>query len=211
MEKGAKTRLFRFLADTGQGIKYQEIVSLLKDKSIYSESQCHRVAAAYFANQNGFPESYAKLLTDDDRQLAAALGDYRATYEINTEVRQTRERKEIKAAKQDESWESLFDKIDPRKRAPEIDQVRFAANYVDTNPADIDPEDVPCRGALSLVKRMARNDTFYQNIATQVLSRLLPDKKQLEYESKFQDDGREDLERLEEFERLFQNSSNQTC
>ena len=192
-----------WLADTGQNFKYSEMVHLLQGKSIYSEDQCAKIAAAYFENQPGFPSEFKDEIGDVERAAATALEGYQTVSEIGGDARVQRAKQERRRVKKEESWETLFERVDIHKTAPEIEQVRWAYNFVDVNPSLIEPEDVPSCGALSLVKRMNRNDAFYQAMVTKIIDKLLPDKRTLEYESRFQDDGRQELERIEEFERLF--------
>jgi hypothetical protein len=94
-------------------------------------------------------------------------------------------------------WKRLAAEVGDRQ-APELDQVRWVAEHYLTDVAQISPDDVPCKAALGMLSWVQESSSNYGEFLRSNTSKLLPDKKTLEHDSRFADDGR-DLHLIDEF------------
>jgi hypothetical protein len=107
----------------------------------------------------------------------------------------------VKAAKADwkGEWEELAAMIDPDKYAPEVEVVRWVFNNAGKKPAQIQVVDVPSLGALRYLEHVCSSPIHYADFVKTNWSKMLPDKKALEVESRFADEGRKSTRMLDEF------------
>jgi hypothetical protein len=107
---------------------------------------------------------------------------------------------EIKTAKADwhSEWDLLWQRVDPKRVAPEAEVVRWVFNNAGTKPNLIQPEDVPSLGALKYLQHVQASYVNYSDFVKTNWSKMLPDKKALEYESNRADDGRRQLKALDD-------------
>lgn len=99
--------------------------------------------------------------------------------------------KRVKSAKTDwdNEWQELAAQVDESKQASEVDIIRWVFDHCDLKPDRIDPETVPCVGAVRLLRHANGGEGGYRDFLSAWL-RLMPDRKAIDYESKFRDDGR---------------------
>ena len=109
----------------------------------------------------------------------------------------------VASARQSIDLREISKAIDPSKKAG----VRAVAEWVFQNAFseadEIAPDLVPSRGALGLLVWVQASPTNYSEFIRTIWAKLLPSKGQLESEARFNDDGREQLKLLEEFEASF--------
>jgi hypothetical protein len=100
-------------------------------------------------------------------------------------------------------WDELRKLIDRTKRCKPYDMIMWVFEHMDDAPQEIDPEDVPSRGVLSYLKLCQDNPTAKTDFMTKIYPKSIPDKKQLEHESKQSDDGRPQLRLIAQLDEEF--------
>lgn len=95
------------------------------------------------------------------------------------------------------SWDSLVDMVEPSRRAPQTAIVDWCFNNVLNRPSDLDPEEIPCRGAIALLRK-SRTPAGYSELIA-LWAKTFPTGQQLKANSNFGDDGRKQLDMLDEF------------
>lgn len=99
-------------------------------------------------------------------------------------------------------WADLAEKVGVRQSS-ELDDARWVvANYL-REIDKIKPEEVPSAAALSILKWVQLDVGNFGDFLRSIYSKILPDRKTIEYESKFSDDGREIEAAFEEIQRSF--------
>jgi hypothetical protein len=94
-------------------------------------------------------------------------------------------------------WELVAQRVPPDKVSPEVEVVRWVFNNAGTPPWDLKPEDVPSLGALKYLQHVQYSPINYADFVKTNWSKMLPDKKTLEMEARYQDDGRRFLSKLD--------------
>jgi len=82
------------------------------------------------------------------------------------------------------------------KIANEVEQVRWAAEYLEVPWKEIPVESVPCSAAVALLA-WAKSLGGQRDFFTQVWKQLLPTRNSLDQDAQYRDDGRKQLGRLE--------------
>lgn len=98
----------------------------------------------------------------------------------------------------DDKWEELAELVGD-KRASELECVRWVVRNYLTSFDRIDPEEVPDRVALALLKHAKASMANFAELIKGPWTRLLPDRKALDEANKMADDGR-DLKLLKAYE-----------
>ena len=97
----------------------------------------------------------------------------------------------------------LLSGVNKHKTASVRDVAQWVFENSQTMLDSIAPDDVPSRGALGLLVWVQASPASYAEFIRTIWAKLLPSKGQLESEARFNDDGREQLTMLEEFEASF--------
>lgn len=99
--------------------------------------------------------------------------------------------RKVKGAKTD--WDNEWRELSAQVEVENADQVT-EAKWVTANrwtrPSDIDPADAPSRAAVAKLSWVQESSSNFGDFLKTFESKLLPDKKTIEYESRFKDDGR---------------------
>lgn len=106
------------------------------------------------------------------------------------------EKEKKRAAK---SWNDLAKQVPLDRTAPELESIRWIKNNALAPVDEIDPDEVPTRGDIAVLKLLNENPQFRQAFYTQMWIKTLPDKKSIEYESQFKDDNRKQFQMLDAF------------
>lgn len=86
------------------------------------------------------------------------------------------------------------------RESDELTESRWAFRNYLVDVDEIDVDDIPSTGALGLLMHLQRDQGNFGDFVRTNFSKLLPDKKTVEYEARFKDDGRT-LGLVDEFER----------
>ncbi len=115
--------------------------------------------------------------------------------------------KKVKQAKGDweNEWQELASKVDPSKETNEVEVIRWVFDHCGLSADRIDPDEVPSVGAVRML-RHASTESGYRDFLGAWL-KLLPDRKTVEHEARWRDDGR-DLDLLEDFEKSLATEEN---
>lgn len=97
-------------------------------------------------------------------------------------------------------WADLISRVDAAKRCSRPESTDWIYEHAGTHPSQIDPAEVPSRGTLRHLQHVKEHPENYGEFLKTFAIKTMPDKKQIEREARFSDDGREQLELLEEFE-----------
>lgn len=82
-----------------------------------------------------------------------------------------------------------------RKKSTLVEDMMWVYNHLVFDPADVDPTTAPSPGAVDMLewaRTPGSKRDFYK-----LITELLPSKKQLEHDSRFQDDGRRQIHMIE--------------
>lgn len=158
---------------------------------LMADPMFEKIAADWAAGKYPEPPGFAKFpsgMTNFDKLNGEPSPEFKA------------EVKRVKSAKVDyeNEWQELAAKVDDSKQAEEVEIIRWVFDHCDLKPNRIDPETVPCVGAVRLLRHANGGEGGYRDFLNAWL-KLMPDRKALEYGSKFRDDGR-DLLLLSDFE-----------
>lgn len=96
-------------------------------------------------------------------------------------------------------WQLIAQRVPIERVAMEVDIVRWVFNNAGTPPDRLNPDDVPSLGGLKYLEHVQSSPIHYAEFVRTNWSKMLPDKKQLEYESRFADDGKRSTKLLDEF------------
>jgi len=97
-------------------------------------------------------------------------------------------------------WGELAASVKDNRVGGELEILRWLYNNAGTPPDMLTMEEVPGLGALRHLKHLQMSDVNYAEYLKTNWPKLIPDKKTLEYEARYKDDGREELTLIEEFE-----------
>jgi hypothetical protein len=100
-------------------------------------------------------------------------------------------------------WRALAAQVGQRS-ASELEEIRWVASNYLTDVSEIEPDDVPSRGALGMLSWVQESSANYGDFLRSNYTKIIPDRKTIEYEQRFNDDGRV-LDLLDEFQRTFEN------
>lgn len=108
---------------------------------------------------------------------------------------------DIKRAKVDwkSEWQMLADHVDAERYAAEVEVVRWVFNNAGKQPSQIRPVDVPSLGALRYLEHVCSSPIHYADFVKTNWSKMLPDKKTLEHESRFASEGHKTTRLLDDF------------
>jgi hypothetical protein len=95
------------------------------------------------------------------------------------------------------AWLRLIKQIDPDKSCGAVQSVQWIYDNAGTSPDEIDPDKVPSRGALTHLKHVQSGG--YADFIAMCWNKTIPNKNQLDYESRFNDDGRKQFGLLDAF------------
>jgi hypothetical protein len=101
------------------------------------------------------------------------------------------------------TWASLRAHVELARNASAMQVINWVFKNADSQPDEIDAASVPDRGALRLLRWVQASDNNYGDFMRTNWVKCIPDKRVLEWESNFADDGRKQLQMLEDFERTF--------
>ena len=196
-----KKRLNNRLRADGFWNAYNELRAHLKASGV-AESEAWRVAAYKFPPKDG---SVAEIVADQQYpEIAAnwANGNYSTPDSADDSGAARNATATASGPPDPNGWKADYEKlaaeVGPRT-APEIDEVRWVlANYL-ADVKRIRPEDVPSAASLSILMWVQMSPAHFGDFLRTHNCKLLPDKKALEHEARFVDDGR-CLQLIEEFE-----------
>lgn len=97
-----------------------------------------------------------------------------------------------------QKWKEIARQVEV-DNADQVVEVLWVAAHRWTDPDDIDPAEVPSKAALGKLSLVQESSANYAEFLRTFESKLMPDKRAIEYESRFRDTG-QDLKLLEEFE-----------
>lgn len=101
-----------------------------------------------------------------------------------------------------EEWEAWWCKIMlevPNDRtANQMESFRWIYQNAGTPPSMIEAGDVPSRGTLRHLRHVQSSDKAYQEFLDSFALRAMPDRKAMEHESRYEDDGRSILKLLDD-------------
>lgn len=117
--------------------------------------------------------------------------------------------KKIKEAPQDwqKFWCAMAAKVGPKK-SDVLEEVEWVMTHYLLDPNTIEIEDVPSSAAVGILSWVRMSPSNYAEFLRTYHSKLLPDRRQLEYANRFKDTG-QDLALLEEFEESLRMEDNQ--
>jgi hypothetical protein len=97
----------------------------------------------------------------------------------------------VKKAPQDWSqrWKKLASAVEVAN-ADLVEEVQWVGAHRWTDPEDIDPATVPSKAAVCKLSAIQESSANYIEFLRTFESKLLPDRKQIEHQSKWKDDGR---------------------
>ncbi len=95
------------------------------------------------------------------------------------------------------AWITLIKQVDPDKSCGAVQSVQWIYDNAGTSPDEIDPDNVPSRGALVHLKHVQSGG--YADFIAVCWNKTIPNKNQLDYESRFNDDGRKQFSLLDAF------------
>ena len=107
-----------------------------------------------------------------------------------------------------EYWPRLAREIGTKRTADPAKVVAWVFNNAGTPPSMIDPAGVPSLGALRYLRLVQSSDTAYQKFLDNNWSKTMPDKREMEFQSRSQGDCSEQLELLRRFDQEFFNGAN---
>jgi hypothetical protein len=112
--------------------------------------------------------------------------------------------KKLKKAPEDwnQKWRDLSALVEVENADPVVEVQWVVANRW-TAPEDIDSETVPSKAAVAKLSWVQESSANFGDFMRTFECKLLPDKKTVEYEARFKDDGRT-LDLCEEFDRQFE-------
>jgi len=209
------------VADEGRMKEFKDFRDELKEKGV-PDSEGWRVAGSQFKPLNGASLEYAP--TIDTLKWLEHFG-MPNPWEVSAEqaekavVRAKEEglgeptryaKREIildtvssKVVKSAATFEQLAKMIDQHKVAPEIEIIRWVFNNYKCPVEKLDPEEVPSVGALGLLEWVRAGANFGEFFKSAWV-KMIPDKRQLEYESSLKDDGRKQLDLCSAFDDEFE-------
>jgi hypothetical protein len=200
-----KKRLNNRLKSDGYWDQYNELRASLKASGV-PESDAWRVAAFPFPPKDG---SMAEIV-EDAQYADIAAGWQNGRYDA-PEASQKNETAAVGLPTMSDperalaEWESLAAAVGPRI-STELEECRWVmANYL-MKPSQLKADDVPSAASLSILMWVKMSPANFGDFLRTHNSKLLPDKKSLEYESKFVDDGR-DLKLLDDFKKSLEAES----
>ncbi len=106
-------------------------------------------------------------------------------------------------AKRDEVWARLAHAIDRTKRCPILETAEWVYHYVGIPPELIKPEEVPSPGALWHLRAVQESPAAYQEFLKSWMVKTIPDKRQLEFESKRNQGSLKVFRNLDQFDEQF--------
>jgi len=109
---------------------------------------------------------------------------------------------------QNDAWAKLVSQVEPGRRAPAAVVLDWCFNNVENRPDEIDPVTVPSRGAITML-RASKTAGGDSQLLT-MWAKTLPTGQQVKANSNFGDDGRQQLDMLDEFMESFDNESGPT-
>lgn len=99
------------------------------------------------------------------------------------------------------SWDNLRNGVDKSRKGSEVDIIQWCFQHAGTPVSDIEPSSVPNQGAVRLLQWMKSSPGNYGEFIRNIWSKTIPDRKTLEWQSKFTDDGRQQFSLLDELEK----------
>jgi hypothetical protein len=179
--------------------RYNDARAHLKQIGI-DESIAWRAAAFPFPPADGSPPEIACDPAFDEIAAGWANGTYSLPEQVTEEASAFRgEEAKVGLDTWRDEFRRLADIVGTRA-ADELAETRWViANYL-IDVRKIEPDGVPSAAALSILSWVQSSPSNFGDFLRTNHARLLPDKRQLEYEQRFRDDGRQDLDLLREFE-----------
>lgn len=111
------------------------------------------------------------------------------------------------ATVKDEEWMKIAEQVPRERSAGALAVADWVFNHAILPPEMIDPEQVPSLGALGLLRSVRSSPKNYDGFISNIWSKLLPNRGQLDAESRFNDDGRVQLGMLADFEKSLDGES----
>lgn len=97
------------------------------------------------------------------------------------------------------TFDELRRAVNPDKTASELDVVRWVFNNYKVPLEKIDVDGIPSIGAIGYLEHINLSPTNYSNFMANAWVKLLPNKQTLEYEQSLKDDGRQELNMVDDF------------
>jgi hypothetical protein len=204
-QPGLKTALIQRLQRDGQWAEFLKLREFLKKEGV-PEDRAWKVAAHKHPPLDGSPPEilvdpmFAEIAANwengvypvpsgplEFEEYPSGATNFREPKVADTETDDTRKQ-----------WEKLAEEVGARS-SDELAETRWVvANYL--RPVSrIEPDDVPSAAALSILMWCKMNPNNFGDFLRTNHSKLLPDKKSLEYQNRFVDDGSEDISEVDEF------------
>lgn len=102
------------------------------------------------------------------------------------------------------AYVGLMKKIAVNQVAGAYEIAQWVFNNAAADFAELDPELVPSRGALRLLRLIKENDKEYANFVRNIWAKTIPSKSLVEMEGRMVDDGRSILSTLATFQKSFE-------
>lgn len=211
-----RTELKKRLIAENRWSPYLSYREFLKKRAV-SDKLAWKVAAYLFPPLDGSPPEfnvesdpqYAEIVANHKngkypdpppfkKLKGGVLTDFRNFEEPIPEAAQIIE--DVKAApkKYESSWEAIAEQVEGRN-ADVLEVIQWVFDAAGLPLEKIDINTVPSSGALNLLKSCREGG--FQEFLRNGWYKLVPDKRQLEYQSRFKDDGRQNFDLLDDFER----------
>lgn len=101
-------------------------------------------------------------------------------------------------------WHDLRRQIDDDRKCSPFEAALWVFKMGDTPVSELTPEQIPGRNALRLLRHVSTSDRAYDEFLRTWVVKFIPDKRQMEQEARFADDGRRQQDMLDAFDREFE-------
>jgi hypothetical protein len=119
--------------------------------------------------------------------------------EVTAKREAERAQKEAEASKAEAREQRLRKKIDKKRTATTRQVLEWVANNLGMHTEDIDPASVPCWAAYEIWKLASQSPERAWAFYTTLWAKVIPAKGLADTESAFADDGRKQLDLLDQF------------
>lgn len=208
-----KTAFNQRIAAEGRFEQYAAVREELKRNSV-SDRLAWRIASQLFPPLNGSPHEVS-LTPEEQAACDAALAELKVEKLDGTtgvvapppppkmeKSGFTHYAKSAKAAAEGSAewhkhWTELAKKVDATKQANAHESILWVLANCLIPPDELTPEQIPDRGTLTMMKWVQSNPANLSEFMRTLFAKTIPDKKQLEFESRRRDDGRMLFERID--------------
>lgn len=202
------------ISDEGRQAEYDKLIRHYRNSLQIPLDDVWQVAGASFPPLNGDAIEYTP--TETAKQWIDTLGVGRP-WEIREEIEaaaaeappaeeqpaevepQPEATKPKKPRRSCITFEELRKAVGPDRTASELDVVRWVFNHYKVPLDQINVDYIPSVGALGYLEYVNSSLPNYGTFIANAWTKLLPTKQTLEYEQSLKDDGRKNLDLLDEF------------